>query len=112
MEEALSLAAKNLTEAIHQTIQACVKRSKPRPDSKRWWNSDLQKTRKELNKLCTLSYRNRTITDHPTHQELCNLSNTYGEDVLLAKRQHWSDYLEDMDANKYLKNPIGDGGNP
>jgi ribonuclease HI/exonuclease III len=117
-EESLSAATKNLTEAIHLTIQSCVKRSKPRPDSKRWWNSDLRKTRKELNKLRTTSYRYRAITAHPAHQELRDLSNAYGEAILLAKRQHWSDYLEDMDAsdiwmaNKYLRNPIGDGGNP
>jgi ribonuclease HI/exonuclease III len=117
-ETQLTQAAEDLTNAIHLTIQSCIRRSKPRPDTKRWWNSDLRKSRKGLNKLRTISYRNRTITDHPAHQELRTRSNKYGEDILQAKRQHWSDYLEDMDAsgiwtaNKYLREPAGDGGNP
>lgn len=108
----------DLTKTLRDTIKACVKRSKQRPDGKRWWNRDLRKIRKELNKLRATSYRNRTLTHHASHRELRNLSNAYGDMIQSAKRQHWSDYLEEMDANdiwtanKYLRNPIGDGGNP
>jgi ribonuclease HI/exonuclease III len=117
-ETLLTQAAKNLTGAIQTAIAACVKRSKPRPDSKRWWNRDLKKMRRRINRLRTVSFRYRALTGDPVHRELRDLSNAYGEAILLAKRQHWTDYLEDMNANdiwvanRYLRDPVGDGGSP
>jgi hypothetical protein len=74
--------------------------------------------RKELNRLRSFSYKNRTITNHPSHRELRRKSKVYGKAIISAKRAHWAEYLEDMvasdiwTANKYLKNPVGDGGLP
>jgi ribonuclease HI len=74
--------------------------------------------KKELNKLRSDSYRLRALTNHPAHRLMRDASNRYGEEIISAKRQHWSSYLEDMDAsgiwtaNRYLKDPVGDGGNP
>jgi ribonuclease HI/exonuclease III len=117
-EDQLSRAAEDLTNTLRTTIGTCVKRSKPRPDAKRWWNRDLKKRRKELRKLRADSYRFRTLTDHPVHKERRELSNKYGNEIQIAKRQHWANYLEEMGANdiwtanKYLSNPVGDGGSP
>ena len=117
-EEQLTAACDKLTHALQKTIGSCVKHSKPRPDSKRWWNSDLTKMRRRLNKLRVISYRFRAMTNHPSHRETKMLSNKYGEEILSAKRQHWVSYLEDMlasdiwTANKYLRDPVGDGGTP
>ena len=117
-EAQLDSAAEDLTNAIKAAISSCVKRSKPRPDAKRWWNRDLKKLRKELRKLRAASYRLRTLTDHPIHRERRELTNKYGDEIQTAKRQHWSNYLEEMGAddiwvaNKYLNNPVGDGGSP
>ena len=110
--------AGNLTTAIQVTIAICVKRTKPRLDAKRWWNSDLKRIRKKLNRLRADSYKYRALTNHTVHQELCTLSSHYGDEIIRAKRQHWSDYLEEMtaneiwNANKYLRDPVGDGGSP
>ena len=74
--------------------------------------------RRKLNKLRTISYRYRAMTNHPSHRESKMLSNKYGEEILSAKRQHWESYLENMlvcdiwMANKYLRNLVGDGGSP
>jgi len=117
-ETDLNSAATNLTEAIQHTIQTCVKCSKPCLDAKQWWNSDLKKRRKEVNKLRAILYRNRALTNHPVHQELRVASNKYGKEIIQAKYQHWTNYLEEMDAsgiwtaNKFLKEPAGDGGSP
>ena len=111
-------AAKDLTEAIQDTIRTRVKIRRPRPDSKRWWNSDLKKMKKELNKLRVESFRNRALTDHPIHRDVRRLSNKYGTEILKAKRQHWTDFLEEATvddiwtANRYFKEPSGDGGRP
>ena len=107
-----------LTQVLQTTIEEKVTSSKPRPDAKRWWNSDLSGMRKELNRLRTESYKNRTIANHSSHRELRRKSKIYGNAIISAKRAHWTEYLEGMTAsdiwtaNKYLKNPVGDGGLP
>ena len=116
--EQLNTVVSDLTIALQETIQEVVKRSKPRPDSKRWWNGGLIKARKELYKLRADSYRYRALADHPSHNELRTKSNKYGEDIIQAKRSHWTNYLEEMSAteiwtaNRYIKEPVGDGGSP
>jgi hypothetical protein len=116
--EQLNEAIGNLTQALQETTEEVVKRSKPRPDAKRWWNGELIKMRKDLNRLRSDSYRFRAITDHPSHSNLKSKSSEYGEAIIHAKRSHWANYLEEMTANeiwtanKYIKEPVGDGGNP
>ena len=116
--EQLNTAIDDLTQALQETTQEVVKRSKPRPDAKRWWNGELIKMRRELNQLRSDSYNFRTIVDHPAHRELKKKSNKYGEAIIQAKRSHWANYLEEMTvneiwtANKYIREPVGDGGNP
>lgn len=114
----LTTMGDDLTRVIQETIKEKITCSKPRPDAKRWWNSDLTTTRKKLNRLRAESYKNRAVADHPSHRELKITSRQYGKDILTAKKAHWAEYLEDMvagdiwTANKYLKNPVGDGGIP
>jgi ribonuclease HI len=108
----------NLTRVLQETIEEKVTRRKPRPDAKRWWNGDLTKMRKELNRLRTESYHNRAIANHASHRNLRKKSKSYGKAIISAKRAHWTEYLEEMTAgdiwtaNKYLSSPIGDGGLP
>ena len=93
-----------------------VAKTKPRPDAKRWWNGDLRKRKKDLNRLSAQSYRYRALADHPSHAELKAKNTQYGDAIIQAKRQHWINYLEEMTAadiwtaNKYIKEPAGDGG--
>ena len=76
------------------------------------------KMKKELNRLRSTSYTFRAITNHASHSELRQKSNRYGEAIIQAKRSHWANYLEEMTANemwtanKYIKEPIDDGGSP
>ena len=113
----LTEAGDNLTRIIQETIEEKIT-SKPCPDAKRWWNSDLTAIRKELNRLRKDSYQYRAIANHQSHRELRRKSRAYGRAIISAKRAHWTEYLEEMTAsdiwmaNKYLKNPVGDGGMP
>jgi exonuclease III len=68
-EAQLSRAAEDLTKALRVTINTCIKRSKGRPDVKRWWSKELGKMRKRLNRLRSISYQFRTLTNHPSHRE-------------------------------------------
>jgi hypothetical protein len=52
----LNTAVEDLTQALQETIQEVVKKSKPRPNSKRWWNGKLMKMRKALYRLRADSY--------------------------------------------------------
>ena len=78
----------------------------------------MRKLKKELNKLRAISFRCRALTNHPAHAELKTTSNKYREEILHAKRQHWADFLEEVTtndiwmANRYIKEPSGDGGCP
>ena len=92
--------------------------SKPRPDTKRWWNSKLTNMRKQLNKLRIISFKFRAISNHPSHNMLRTDSNQYSDEITVTKRQHWEDYVEDMmaegiwTANNFIKNPPGNGSQP
>ena len=117
-EEQLNKAAKILTKALQETTKEVVKLSRPKLDTKRWWNNDLKKTKKELNRLRSKSYSYRTLTHHPSHRELKTKNREYREAIIQAKRTHWTNYLEEMTANemwtanKYIKELAGNGGNP
>ena len=95
MEQLLSLTDQ-LTKAIQDTIKEKVAKTKPRPDAKRWWNSDLRKRKKDLNRLRAQSYRYRALADHPSYAELKAKNTQYGNAIIQAKRQHWINYLEEM----------------
>ena len=92
--------------------------TKPRPDAKRWWNGELKRARKELNRIRTASFLFRALADHPSHEELRFKSRRYGELIVQAKHQHWTTYLEEMTAadvwtaNKFIRELAGDGGSP
>ena len=117
-QEQLTTAVEALTSSIQEAIQENVVKMKPRPDAKRWWNGDLGRERRELNRIRATSYRNRALADHPSHEELRIRSSRYGEAIVQAKRQHWTNYLEEMTAadiwtaNKFIREPVGDGGCP
>ncbi|RDB20758.1 putative protein in type-1 retrotransposable element R1DM [Hypsizygus marmoreus] len=111
-------AIEDLTHVLQETITRKVKMNKPRPHSKRWWNSDLTAAKRQLYKLSDLITKFRVLLDHPIHDEYRKARNAYSEEIWKAKVQHWSEFLEHaiVDdiwmANKYISEPIGDGGCP
>jgi hypothetical protein len=72
--------------------------------------------KKELCKLSRTSHKFRALPDHHSHQELNVARDNYAEAISKAKTQHWATYLEEATeeqlwtANKYLAEPVGDGG--
>src|ERR1700678_3522763 len=84
-QEKLSTAA----EALTRSIQENVAKVKPRPDAKRWWNGDLRKARKELNRIRSVSFRYCALANHSSHEELRTKSSHYGDQIVQAKCQHW-----------------------
>ena len=114
----LENAGNELTRVLQQTIKEKITWSKPSLDAKRWWNGELSAMKKNLNRLRSESYNYWAIANHYSHRELRIRSRAYGKAIILAIRTHWMEYLEEMMAsdiwiaNKYLKNPAGDGGQP
>ena len=116
--EQIKTALDTITTAIITTISVTVPISKERPDAKRWWNSKLTAMRKNLNKLRSISFKFRALTNHPSHKALKRENNRYSDKIILTKKQHWENDLENItatdiwSAKKYLKDPPGDGGQP
>ncbi len=103
---------------IQGTIDNEVPLHKPFPTAKRWWTSELSTLRKEGNRLSRHSYRHRALTDHPSHTAYKTHQTLFAARILEAKQQHWTDFLEEATerelwvANRYIKDPVGDGGRP
>ena len=55
--EQLNMVANHLTKAIQETIYQNIRKTKLKPDTKRWWNGDLNRLKKELHKLRANSYK-------------------------------------------------------
>lgn len=107
-----------LTEILQETIDEQVPYVEFSPYMKRWWSKELEKMKKTMNRLSRDAWKERFNTDHPTHREHKVFKNKYAEAIFTAKKKHWEDFLEEATeremwiANKYIKDPVGDGGNP
>ena len=107
-----------LTETIQEAIRSSIKSNNPRPNAKRWWNSDLETKRKQLKRLRSEVKKNRAIPDHSSHKNLKTAIVAFSEAMNKAKREHWTEYLENAmekdiwTANKYISEPAADGGKP
>ena len=91
-----------LTEIIQETTQSCIKKNKPRPNARRWWNSDLESMRKQLKKIHTKVKKNRALPDHPLHSQLKTAITVFAEAMNKAKTEHWTEYLENANGQRYL----------
>jgi hypothetical protein len=115
-KDTLNALAEGLTTAMQQTIKSKIKLNKPSPHSKRWWNSDLDEMKPNVNRLRWRARKFRTILDHPSHAEYRSADREYGNAIEKAKIQHWSDYLENATstdiwtANRYMKIPSDEIG--
>ena len=73
---------------------------------------------KDLKELPKEKVRNRALPDHPVHRELSEGEERFAQAVREAKSNHWWEFLENaMDkdvwsANKYVSEPVSDGGRP
>ena len=73
---------------------------------------------RDLKELRKVKVRNCALPDHPIHRELSEKEERFAEAVQEAKSNHWWEFLENaMDkdiwsANKYVSEPISDGGKP
>jgi hypothetical protein len=84
-QQQLTMAVEALTSAIQDSIQENIAKTKPCLDAKRWWNRDLGKERKELNRIRLILFKNCALINHPSHKELKSRSNRYGEAIIQAK---------------------------
>ena len=115
-DDEFQISARDITKAIQSTIEETIPRSRPNPHSKRWWTKDLTLMRREVAKLSHLSYRTRNIPNHPSHEEHRIKRNEYTEAIKQTKKQHWTDWLDEISgndiwiANRYISTAAGDGG--
>ena len=109
-------AAHRLTKSISEVISSCVPNSKPCPHSKRWWTRELTNLRDQVNESSKQAYLMRALPLHRCHAELKTLKTRYAEEIALTKKQHWIEWLEDIEgndlwtANRYISSEPRDGG--
>ena len=91
---AIDSLAINITKAINKAIAETTPRKKPSPFSKRWWNDDLTRARKELNHLRNLHRRTNSNADFV---EWKKKRNEYNQKVRNAKYNMWKEFVESAD---------------
>jgi Reverse transcriptase (RNA-dependent DNA polymerase)/Endonuclease-reverse transcriptase len=96
-----------LVEAITKAIQETTPRKRPSPHSKRWWNDELSKLRKEASRLRNIFWRTKHAVDKAAWREKAN---EYVQEIARAKTNHWKKYVNEADGKsifqikKYIMN--------
>ncbi|PSR75205.1 hypothetical protein PHLCEN_2v9246, partial [Hermanssonia centrifuga] len=109
-------ALDDLMQVIYDVREELVPKTSPTPYDKRWWNADLAKTRKEVQKLSRTSHQFRLEQTHFSHAEYKRVRNRFKDKIQKAKQEHWDAYLEDIgqdtiwNFSKYVKGGPSDGG--
>jgi len=50
--------------------------------------------------VCIEAYKYRDIQDHPSKAELARISRAMADKIKEARREHWVDWLENIDARQ------------
>ncbi|KAG2059249.1 hypothetical protein BDR06DRAFT_1003858 [Suillus hirtellus] len=98
-EEEFQAAAKHLSDTIANTMDTCVQYLKPCPHSKCWWTKHLLDLRMHVKNLSKITYQMRGLPNHPSHDELKTTKNLYANKITTTKKQHWLEWLEDIEGN-------------
>jgi hypothetical protein len=93
-EETIDKFATEITNAISYAITETTPRKKPSPFSKRWWNEDLTKSRKELNQARNQHTRMNSYVDW---EEWKKKRNEYNKKVRNTKYNTWKQFVESAD---------------
>ncbi|KZP21770.1 hypothetical protein FIBSPDRAFT_910695 [Athelia psychrophila] len=94
-----------------------VPKVKASPYMRRWWSTELAKTRKAVAKLARKAYAEgqRGCISHDVHEEHRKARNSYSQMIKTAKKEHFLDWLERVDPStiwdlhKFLSTPASDG---
>jgi ribonuclease HI len=92
--EMVDKLANDITEAINKAITETTPRKNPSPFSKRWWNEDLTRARKELNQARNLHKRTNSNVDW---EEWKKKRNEYNQKIRNAKHNTWKEFAGSAD---------------
>ena len=98
--DTLDQYAEDLTAAITKALQETTPRKRPSPFSKRWWNEDLTKQRREVNQCRRRYQRSRDDRDR---EEWKNRQQQYFGDIKKAKQKTWRNFVEKADEKTIWK---------
>jgi hypothetical protein len=116
MVEEFRERVQRLDEAVDDTIAEKVPLTRPCPHSKRWWNQDLKKARKETRKFGWEAARYMHAPDHPSHREFQRKRNEYAQLLIDTKQKHWIEWLTNISsadmwtASRLVSGAIPEGG--
>ena len=84
--------------ALCSTIKKTVPLTNPSPYTNQWWTKTLSKLRKVHKRLGRAHYTHQHLPDHPVHAQYRKAWNHYMESIQRAKNDHWTEWLESIDA--------------
>lgn len=96
-----------LTEIIQEVIadDKIVPWKKPCTFSKCWWNQELKDLKVQHSHASNEARKFEDIRDHPSKAKLSDLSRAMADKIDEARKAHWVDWLENIDARQiYLAN--------
>jgi len=105
-----------VTEAILDTADKLVLKTKPSPYMKRWWSLELSKLQAETRWWGRKAYANRHEVNHESHAKYRAVHNQYTDKIKGSKRAYWEKLLEQVDektvwtAHKIASAEAADGG--
>jgi len=94
---AFERARKELERVVMETIEEQVPMSKPSPHSKRWWTRELSQMKAAMQRLARQSRRAQRDRSKPIHEEYRRKRNDYAQAIKETKRDHWDEWLENLD---------------
>ncbi|EIW75385.1 hypothetical protein CONPUDRAFT_38117, partial [Coniophora puteana RWD-64-598 SS2] len=103
-----------VTGAIQAAVAAAVPLAKVSPFTRRWWNADLTALRTAYRRLRGKAFRRRARRNDPIHEECAHAHTAYSDAIDAAKRAHWEEWLERVDADsiwtghRYVSQPPSD----
>jgi hypothetical protein len=115
-QEEANQKLERINRIIEETIEQHVPMTKPCPYSKRWWNEDLTKIRKDVRRLGRRARRVAGAEGHPNIAQYHKRRNEFSEAIRTAKNRHWVNWLENLssytiwDAHRLVKAAPSDGG--
>ena len=105
-----------VTAAIADMVEELVPKTKPSPYMKRWWSTELTRSRAAARRIGRRAYAWRGDPTDKVHDEYKVARNQYVAAIKKSKQEHWEAFLEEVDmktiwtAHKYASADTSDGG--
>jgi len=110
--EAFERVREALERVVMETINEKVPISLSAPHTKRWWTRELSQMKATMQKLAQKSAQASLEGNNPIHESYRRCRNDYAQAIKNTKRDHWEDWLENLEGDEIWAagRMVGGGG--